>query len=73
MGICNYCTLQRIRRRAEEDGQRVTVRNGWMGGTDVFVHPPDVEIDIAAAQEGHPQFTYWTAWLMSLGITTNAN
>ena len=63
---CNYCSLSRIKRRAEDDGFKVTIipdsQDGLAAnGMAVYVHSPDVT-DPAKA-EGDK---YWTAWMMEV-------
>jgi len=67
MGECNYCTLRRIKKKAWNKKQRVTKLTGFMGGIEVFVHPPDVVIEVGAKEEHHPQHKYWVCWLMAIG------
>ena len=50
MSRCNYCTLQLMRRRAEQDGEVVTLvrrmaPNVWAHGwIDAYVHFPGIPI-----------------------------
>lgn len=41
---CNYCSLNNIKRRAEQDGMIVTTRLDSAGWTAVYVHPPRVNL-----------------------------
>lgn len=62
---CNFCNLRRIRARAKENGQKVTLRPGWEGGWDVFVHPPDVKIKLKRHWSRSSQrVEYCSTWLM---------
>jgi hypothetical protein len=59
---CNLCLLRDIRRRAEAAGKVVhlVVREmgpEGLGGTDVFVCPPDVELDTEA---------HFAAWMWEI-------
>jgi len=65
---CNYCSFKRIKRRAKQDNNTVTLRYGFMGGKDCFVHPPDVVITPEIAKdENHPLHKqYFVAWFMEL-------
>lgn len=56
---CNYCSLARIKKRAEEQGQAVTVIKG-----DVYVHPKGA---IIQATIGEKDRRYWVAWMMEIG------
>lgn len=45
MGRCNYCDMKRIKERAKRQGMVVSVRaSSFMGGTDVWVHPPEYKL-----------------------------
>jgi hypothetical protein len=63
---CNYCSLNRIKRRANEKGLQVTLLSS-RGGFDVYVHPADVTVnrETVGDEEGKPS-SYWGAWLMAL-------
>lgn len=53
MGVCNYCGYMRLKDRAANSGMLVTSlpTSFGLGGVDVFVHPPDVKIDVLAVDE----------------------
>ena len=34
---CNYCSLKRIRERAKRDKLKVSLRQGWRNGIDVYI------------------------------------
>lgn len=65
---CNFCSLQEVRRRAKKDGMRVTLRPGWDGGTDVFVHPKNVTIP-QGQQHDDSRFRkkYCRQWMKEIG------
>lgn len=56
---CNFCNLRSIRRYALKRGKEVTMlpSTSELGGIDVYVHPPDTEINT----EKH-----FNAWFMAL-------
>ena len=63
--ICNYCRLQAMRRRAKEDGKKITIRGGnpeqgLPAGIDIFVHPKTFK------NEDRFQIQYKVAWFMEL-------
>lgn len=62
MADCNHCSLQRIRDDARETKQKVTLGYSH-GGTDVYVHPREVNINKLNAQEKEK---YHRAWLMEV-------
>ena len=67
--MCNLCSFIDIKRRAKERGLKVTTIQGWMGGTDVYVHPKTVNIK---KLEGfnipdHPnRDKYFVAWFREI-------
>lgn len=66
---CNYCTLRRIRRDAKANGKRVTVLDDarWgMGGSNVYVHPPEVKIRALAGGEDGERAKYRCSWMMEI-------
>ena len=69
---CNYCTLQNIKRRAKEEGNKVILKPGWRGGTDVYVVPKGVaipkEVKSGTDKEEGDEFhkKYCVAWFMEL-------
>lgn len=63
MKDCNYCTFQRIKKRAKKEGKKVTIRkaSGPLGGVDIFVHPTGIK------PEGFlSRAEYFEAWFMEL-------
>lgn len=62
---CNYCSYQRIKKRADDDGLLVSLLPAhWgMGGTEVYVSPVDVDVEKMSEIERHK---YYKAWFMSL-------
>ena len=66
MSQCNYCNFKQIERIADTQGMVVTLKPGWMGGIDVFVHPKNVVIEKGAGEEGHPQHQYKYSWMMMI-------
>jgi len=58
---CNYCTLRRIKRRAEGNDMIVTLLNG-----DVYVHPSSVVIKELSGGEDGEREQYWRTWFMGL-------
>ena len=70
MSTCNYCSLKSIRKRAKEEGMKVTLVNAnWgMGGKTVYVHPP--EVNAREIEDGSPEHEkYFTAWFMEVPKT----
>jgi hypothetical protein len=71
MSSCNFCTLQWIQFRAEIEGSAVSLRadTGPLGGTSVFVHPPEIDIsqleDIDVLDSPNRE-KYFKAWLMEI-------
>ena len=65
---CNYCSLQIIKKAANRLNQKVTVvsnANWGMGGVNVYVHPPEVNVkNIKEDSEEHKK--YCRSWYMSL-------
>jgi len=76
MTPCNYCSLQRIRKRAKQNGMKVVkMPSRFMGGVEVFVVPPEItskQIRTWAAPSdelpnGDENWQkYHRAWLMSV-------
>jgi hypothetical protein len=62
---CCYCSLQFIRTRAREEGKRVFLRPGMMGGTDVFAVAKGEKLDISVDKKGN-HGKQWRAWMMEL-------
>lgn len=75
--VCNFCNLRRIRREAKAKGWKVTTApSAFMGGTDVWVHPPEYEVPPRAERvdpcDKHPNGNeaysrYHVAWFMEIG------
>lgn len=62
---CNYCTLRRIKARAEKKGNRVILapaKDASRGGTDVLVHPKHIPAKDARAKRKK----YFVAWMMEI-------
>jgi hypothetical protein len=53
---CNYCSLKKIKIRAEKEGKIVTAV-----GQDIYIHPPEVE-----RKDLHEDGPYWAAWMMEI-------
>lgn len=76
MATCNHCTLERVRRQAKAEGKAVHLAHGRMlGGTDVFVTPPDVSRQAVLSWQGpSDEFPngdenhekYFACWLMQI-------
>ena len=67
---CNYCNLKRIKARAKKEGNVVTTKPGWRGGTDVFVHPKAVNYpkDFKHEWDNEEGFNqYFTSWMQKIG------
>ena len=65
---CNYCSLQEVRSQAKRDGLKVSLRPGWYGGTDIFVHPKDVKIPSGQQDDDSPlRMKYCARWMMEIG------
>lgn len=63
---CNYCSLQRIKRGAKEQGAKVYVRpSEFMGGYDVFVVPKGEKLDTSIGKDGNHGYQ-WEAWFMEI-------
>lgn len=67
---CCHCSLKGIESRAKARGLVITkLPSKFMGGTDVFVHPPNIVI---TELEGwnvpdHPiREKYFSAWMMQI-------
>lgn len=70
MGSCNYCRLKRLKEKAKKNGMKVTLKTGWRGGRDVFVHPKEVNPPkgfkhTPDSKEGFDQ--YFIAWMLEIG------
>lgn len=67
---CNFCSLKIIRKDAKAKNMKVTLMHDakWgMGGTNVYVHPPDVDIrSLPGGEEGERKKYRWT-WMMGIG------
>ena len=64
---CNFCNLRRVRARVKKKGWKVTLRTGWRGGKDVYVHPPDVEIPKGQLADDHElREKYCGIWMMEI-------
>ena len=67
---CNYCSLKAIRREAKAKGKKVTVLNDakWgMGGFNIYVHPPDINIRKLTGGEDGAREKYRSAWMWEIG------
>lgn len=65
MGICNYCTLKHMQKEAGKSGHIVTLlqSDGELGGTDVYVHPQEINIEkLPTSEREH----YWKTWLWKI-------
>lgn len=60
---CNYCTLKILERDAKKYGTVITKLKGWRGGTDVFMHPENVDIETLSREE---RDKYFCVWLMEI-------
>jgi hypothetical protein len=66
---CNYCSLQRIKEDAKAEKRKVTILADarWgMGGVNVYVHPPGVNIKKLEGGEDGPRKRYFVSWFMAL-------
>ena len=64
--LCNYCLLKKIRKSAKKAGKKVTVLRdaAWgLGGVNVYVHPPSVNIKSLQGGEDGERAKYRRAWL----------
>ena len=52
--LCNYCSLQRIRAKAKQEGKRVVIKSspwaeaigiGSIGGYEIYCVPKDQQLD----------------------------
>lgn len=71
---CNFCNLNRIKRRAKENGMKVTVLNDprWgMGGSNVYVHPKGLKIEKLPGGEDGPRSKYFASWMMEIPARCN--
>lgn len=64
MTDCNYCTLERLTRRAEREGKVVTIRQGD-GGIYVYAHGKDESLDLRSWDDGNTQIV---AWFAAVGV-----
>lgn len=66
--LCCHCSLKAIRARAEERGLTVTLMadTSSFGGTNVYVHPPNVDVTrlLAVIRKN-----YFAAWMMQITKT----
>jgi len=71
---CNYCTLTRIKfNAAKVDKKVILIHSNFMGGTDVFVVPKDMN-KVPDYREPSSEFPngcevyqkYHASWLMSI-------
>jgi len=66
---CNYCSFQKIKSRAKADKKKVTVLRDarWgMGGVNIYVHPPKVDVSKLSDGEDGERRQYFVAWFMEL-------
>ena len=66
---CNHCRLESIKRRAKQNGMKVTVINDarWgMGGSNVYVHPNGLKIEKLGGGEDGPREKYRVSWMMEI-------
>ena len=70
---CNFCTLKDIKRRAKENGMRVTVLadaawmpDGMPKGVNVYVHPKDIKIVELEGGEDGERKNYRKSWMMGI-------
>jgi len=64
MNDCNYCNLQRIRKRAKAAGEKVSKRiNRKHGGVDIYTYPKTVTL---RELRGARREQYFRAWYMEL-------
>ena len=70
---CNYCTLRGIKRDAKREGKRVLLRSStFMGGTNVFVVPRNIDLPKQINDkdaDGHTFHKYKVAWLRTVTPT----
>jgi len=69
MTTCNFCSVKAIKKRAKEQGKKVTVLRDakWgMGGVNVYVHEPTIKIKELLGDEDGERSKFRVAWLMEL-------
>ncbi len=67
---CNFCRVRDIKRRAKKDGMKVTLMqdcNWGLEGTNIYVHPPEVNVRKMEGGEDGPRSKYRVGWAMSIG------
>jgi hypothetical protein len=64
---CNYCSLRQIRKQAKSDGMKVTIRVGWNGGKDIYVHPKEIVIPNVNGDKNPLRDKYCHNWMQSIG------
>jgi hypothetical protein len=72
MGICNHCSLKRMRENSRKTGYEITLLRDahWgFGGVNVYAVKKDSGIDIRKLKGGEdgPRSKYRVAWFMSIG------
>lgn len=73
--ICNYCLLQKAKKKAKEKRQQITIRkNGdleyFPKGLDVYMHPKGVTIPRGYTREdgdGGEFGKYFVMWMADIG------
>lgn len=68
--ICNKCLFNIIKERALKNGKAVLkMKSKFLGGTDVFVHPSNIDITKLPGlnEADHPNRNkYFVAWFMKI-------
>lgn len=66
MSQCNFCNLKEPKREARKNRQKVTLRPGWNGGLDVYVHPKNVVIPKIDGDKNPLRKKYCHQWFQAL-------
>lgn len=65
--LCNYCSMQRIRRQTPDTHRLVMSKNDWgLGGTTVYRVPKDIEIPKPIVRDSEFHKEYFVSWLMEI-------
>lgn len=63
---CNWCNLQQYKRDAKQLSLKITLlpAKRRMGGTEVYMHPKNIDVKKLKPNERHE---YFKAWMMEIG------
>jgi hypothetical protein len=66
MSRCNYCSLKEYKRRAKTENKKLIMKPshfGSFGGTDIFLVPKDIKVDL---QDKKVRDNYFVSWCMEI-------